>query len=109
MVAAAAAGMPRSPRSLTPSTAELFLAMPASLAMAPLAAMRSTPSENTRLELAPLQITSFEICSLMAVVPGVAQMRPRTVCSTTTAASSLPSGVGMGLPAGALASRSAAS
>src|SRR5712691_6450800 len=29
MVAAAAAGMPRSPRSLTPSTAVLFLAMPA--------------------------------------------------------------------------------
>src|SRR5262249_35266995 len=95
-----AAGTPRSPRIITPSTAELFLAMPASLAIAPLAAIRITPSDMTRLELAPLQITSPGIFSLMAVVPGVAQIRPCGVASTTTGASSAPSGVGIGLPAG---------
>ena len=83
--------------------------MPASLAIAPLAPKRSTPSENTRLELAPLQITSFGILSWIDVVPGVAQIRPFGVSSTTTGASSLPSGVGIGLPAGAMARRVAAS
>src|SRR5262249_51947044 len=104
-----AAGTPRSPRIITPSTAELFLTMPASLAIAPSAAIRITPSDMTRLELAPPQITSRGIFFLMAVVPGVAQVLRGVVVATTPAASRAPRGGGIGLPAGACASRMAAS
>src|SRR5215211_3420482 len=74
-----------------------------------LAAILSAPSENTRLEFAPLQNTSCGIFSLIAVLPGVAQILPFGVSSTMTGASSSPSGVGIGLPAGAIVSRAAAS
>src|SRR3954452_16669383 len=88
-VATEAAGTPRSPSSSTPSTPLLFFAMPASLAMAPLAAMRKAPSENTRLALEPEQNTSPGILSWKAVVPPAVQMRPCGASSTTTGVSSV--------------------